>query len=80
MEMELSSHSTVKVERQSYRFRPIPRVELLQFLELLDERLVLVLQHGDPILQTFDVLLLLAPALSGGLPETGEVIESCLAT
>ena len=74
MEMELSSYPAVKVERQSYRFRPIPRVELLQLLELLDERLVLVLQHGDAILQTFDVLFLLPPAFAGGLPETGKVI------
>ena len=43
-------------------------VELLERLELLDERLVLVLQHGHATLQTLDVLLLLPPALARRLP------------
>lgn len=42
-------------------------VELLQRLELLDQGLVLVLQHGHSVLQALDVLLLLAPALAGRL-------------
>ncbi len=42
-------------------------VELLERLELLYECLVLVLQDGDAVLQALDVLLLLPPALAGGL-------------
>ena len=45
----------------------LPRVELLQGLELLYEGLVLILEDRHPILETLDVLLLLVPALPGGL-------------
>lgn len=56
-----------------YAFRTVrsltllPRVELLQGLELLYEGLVLILEDRHPILETLDVLLLLVPALLGGL-------------
>lgn len=43
-------------------------VELLEGLELVDECLVLVLQYGHPVLQTLDVLLLLATTLLGCVP------------
>ena len=39
-------------------------VEFLERLEFLDECLVLVLEHGDAVLQTLDVLLLLTAALA----------------
>ena len=45
----------------------LPRVQFLQGLELLYEGLVLVLEDRHPVLQTLDVLLLLVPALPGGL-------------
>lgn len=44
--------------------RLLTAVELFERLELLDQGLVLVLEHGHPILQAFDVLLLLASALA----------------
>ena len=47
-------------------------VELLERLELLNQRLVLVLEHGHPALQTLDVLLLLPPTLTRSLPADGE--------
>ena len=43
-------------------------VKLFERFELFNEGLVLVLEHGDPVLQTLDVLLLLPPALPGRLP------------
>ena len=46
-------------------------VQVFEGLELLDERLVLVLQHGHAVLQTLDVLLLLPAALPGSLPGGG---------
>lgn len=51
-------------------------VELLERLQLVDERLVLRLQHGHPVLQAFDVLLLFPTALLRRLasqPEDGQV-------
>ena len=36
-------------------------VKFFERLELLNERLVLVLEHGDSVLKTLDVLLLLPP-------------------
>merc|ERR1719445_889666 len=46
----------------------LARVEFLEGLELLYECLVLVLEHGDAVLQTLDVLLLLVAALARRLP------------
>ena len=43
-------------------------VKFFEGLELLNEGLVLVLEHGDPVLKTLDVLLLFPPALPGRLP------------
>ena len=43
-------------------------VQVFEGFEFLDERFVLVLQHGDAVLQTLDVLLLLPAALAGCLP------------
>ena len=62
----------------SYRFRPIPRVEFLQLLEFLDERFVLVLQHGNAVFQTLDVLFLLPSAFAGGLPEKEKLARSIM--
>lgn len=42
-------------------------VDVLQRFQLLDQRLVLVLQHGHAVLQTLDVLLLFPAALTGRL-------------
>lgn len=43
-------------------------VNVLQCLQLFDQGLVLVFQHGHAVLQTLDVLLLFPAALSGRLP------------
>lgn len=43
-------------------------VDVLERFQLLDQGLVLVFQHGHPVLQAFDVLLLLPAALAGRLP------------
>ena len=43
-------------------------VKLFERLEFLNQRLVLILQHGDAVLQTLDVLFLLPSALLGRLP------------
>lgn len=43
-------------------------VQLLERLQLVNQRLVLVLQHRHPVLQAFDVLLLLASAFPRRLP------------
>ncbi len=45
-------------------------VELLERLQLFDQRLVLILQHGHPTLEALDVLLLLPTALLRRLPAT----------
>lgn len=43
-------------------------VQVFEGFELLDERLVLVLQHGHAVLQTLDVLLLLPATFPCRLP------------
>ena len=43
-------------------------VKFFERLEFLNEGLVLVLEHGHPVLKTLDVLLLLPPTLPGRLP------------
>jgi len=43
-------------------------VKLFERLEFLNQRLVLILQHGYTVLQTLDVLFLLPSALLGRLP------------
>lgn len=43
-------------------------VQVFEGFQFLDERFVLVLQHGHAVLQTFDVLLLLPATLARRLP------------
>lgn len=43
-------------------------VQLLQRLQLVDECLVLVLEHCNAVLKALDILLLFPPALLGGFP------------
>ena len=43
-------------------------VKFFKWLKLLNECLVLILQHSHSVLQTLDVLLLLPPTLTGRLP------------
>lgn len=46
-------------------------VKVFQCFQLLDQGLVLVLQHGHAVLQTPHVLFLFPAALSSCLPEEG---------
>lgn len=50
-------------------------VNVLQSLQLFNQGLVLVFQHGNPVFQTFDVLLLFPATLAGSLPGQEEEEE-----
>ena len=60
----------------AHRHRPplllgLMAVKVFQRFQLLDQGLVLVLQHGHAVLQTPDVLFLFPAAFSSCLPEEG---------
>lgn len=50
-------------------------VDVLQCFQLFNQRFVLVFQHGDAVLQTFDVLLLFPATLARCLPAGGREEE-----